>query len=309
MCKKCRFLSVILAVILCVGLFSTYVFADTAPQFLISAKKLTDDNLTISLIAEDCIGLQSFDLKITYDEETIVYKRAYQGDDAKQVTCGKNGLLNTNSFDYERNPYNPPVILFSAYFREELWDSERFAADAKEPGTVQINSDAFECINFVFTIKDHDAVSTDIQVEVIRVRGVAAQGGIYTIPLKDPNAPTVCEHVWNEGAETLSPTCTVAGIRTFTCTLCSDTYTEEIPATGHHFGEWETVRVATANQKGQETRTCEKCGCTEDREIDYQGQPEEEDRPSSSPNPTIFSIWKLLLELFARLFSGLNSIC
>lgn len=289
--------------------FCANVFADAAPQFILTAKELADNNLTVSLIAKDCIGMISFDLRITYDAETIEYKRAYKGDDAKQVTMGTGGLLRSNLFVFEQNPYNPPVILYSAYFLEELWDSDRFAADAKEPGTVHINADAFECHNIVFTIKDPNAVSTDIQVEVIRVNGVEAPGGIYTIPLKDPDAPTVCEHVWDEGAETLPPTCTATGIRTFTCTLCSDTFTEEIPAAGHQFGEWETVRVATADRKGLETRTCEKCGATEDRETEYQGQPEVEEQPSASPDSTIFSIWELLLDLFTRFFSLLSSIC
>lgn len=40
-------------------------------------------------------------------------------------------------------------------------------------------------------------------------------------------------HQWDEGRETKSPTCTTAGEKTFTCTVCSATRTETVSATGH----------------------------------------------------------------------------
>lgn len=48
---------------------------------------------------------------------------------------------------------------------------------------------------------------------------------------KDPNH----EHNYTETV-TKEPTCTEAGEKTYTCG-CGDSYTEDIPATGHHFGE------------------------------------------------------------------------
>ena len=41
------------------------------------------------------------------------------------------------------------------------------------------------------------------------------------------------EHSWNEGKVTTSPTCTAVGEKTYTCTACSATKTEPVPATGH----------------------------------------------------------------------------
>ena len=40
-------------------------------------------------------------------------------------------------------------------------------------------------------------------------------------------------HSWNEGEITTSPTCENAGVKTYTCTVCSETKTEAISATGH----------------------------------------------------------------------------
>ena len=40
-------------------------------------------------------------------------------------------------------------------------------------------------------------------------------------------------HSWNEGVITTEPTCKDKGVKTFTCTVCHTTKTEEVPATGH----------------------------------------------------------------------------
>ena len=45
------------------------------------------------------------------------------------------------------------------------------------------------------------------------------------------------KHTWNKGEVTTSPTCTAAGVKTYTCAVCSATKTKTIPATGH---AWDT---------------------------------------------------------------------
>ena len=40
-------------------------------------------------------------------------------------------------------------------------------------------------------------------------------------------------HSWNEGVITTAPTCKDKGVKTFTCTVCNTTKTEEVSATGH----------------------------------------------------------------------------
>ncbi len=42
-----------------------------------------------------------------------------------------------------------------------------------------------------------------------------------------------CNHEWNQGEITTAPTCTVEGIKTFTCSLCGVSYTETVSAFGH----------------------------------------------------------------------------
>ena len=47
-------------------------------------------------------------------------------------------------------------------------------------------------------------------------------------------APQPCQ--WDEGVVTTEPTCTTAGVKTFSCSVHGETRTEELPALGHSFG-------------------------------------------------------------------------
>lgn len=47
--------------------------------------------------------------------------------------------------------------------------------------------------------------------------------------------PDYHEHSYDDGVVTKEPTCVEAGEKTFTCSECGHTYTEEIPATGHNY--------------------------------------------------------------------------
>jgi len=59
-------------------------------------------------------------------------------------------------------------------------------------------------------------------------------------------------HSWNEGEITTAPTCKDKGVKTFTCTVCNTTKTEEVPAKGHT----EVIDQAVEP-------TCTKTGLTE----------------------------------------------
>ena len=59
---------------------------------------------------------------------------------------------------------------------------------------------------------------------------------------------------------TSAATCTVAGEETYSCT-CGDSYTEEIPATGHQNTTTTTV-AATCTSAGSTTVTCDDCEAT-----------------------------------------------
>ena len=67
------------------------------------------------------------------------------------------------------------------------------------------------------------------------------------------------EHTWDEGVVTTQPTCTEDGVMTYTCTVCSQTKTAAIPATGHNYSE---------NWSADETyhwHECTACGDVKDK--------------------------------------------
>ena len=72
-------------------------------------------------------------------------------------------------------------------------------------------------------------------------------------------------HKWDSGTVTAEPTEKDPGTMTYTCTVCGQTKTEVIPATGPHTHVWDegTVTVApTETTPGVRTYTCTVCGQT-----------------------------------------------
>lgn len=70
------------------------------------------------------------------------------------------------------------------------------------------------------------------------------------------------------------PTCTEAGLTEGShCTVCQEILIpqETIPANGHTFGEWETVKSPGCAEKGSRQRKCLACGYTETEETDASG--------------------------------------
>lgn len=47
--------------------------------------------------------------------------------------------------------------------------------------------------------------------------------------------PVPCEHEWDDGSITLAPTCTVEGVRTYTCGKCGDTKEESLATIDHTY--------------------------------------------------------------------------
>ena len=109
-------------------------------------------------------------------------------------------------------------------------------------------------------------------------------------------------HAWNEGEVTTSATCTTDGEKTYTCTACSATKKDTIPATGHAWDtewskdndhhwhkckncnaidestkaphSWDNVEVttsATCTTAGERTFTCTACSATKTERIDATG--------------------------------------
>ena len=73
------------------------------------------------------------------------------------------------------------------------------------------------------------------------------------------------QHTWDSGEITTEPTCVNKGIKTFTCTKCNTTKTEDIAALGHSYTA-ETIKTdalktpGTCTDKAIYYKSCERCG-------------------------------------------------
>lgn len=69
------------------------------------------------------------------------------------------------------------------------------------------------------------------------------------------------DHTWDNGVVSKDPTCTEKGSKTYTCAVCRETKTEEIPATGHQHKEVRDKKAATCTKAGYTGNTyCKDCG-------------------------------------------------
>ena len=69
-----------------------------------------------------------------------------------------------------------------------------------------------------------------------------------------------CENHWDDGKITTPPTCTKTGVKQYTCTICSETKTEEIAALDHDYSsDWTIDTAAACETVGSKSHHCTRC--------------------------------------------------
>ncbi|MDE6658679.1 MAG: fibronectin type III domain-containing protein [Eubacterium sp.] len=68
-----------------------------------------------------------------------------------------------------------------------------------------------------------------------------------------------CKHKYDAGKVTKAATCSVAGVKTYTCSVCKGTKTETISAKGHSYDAGKVTKQATCSVAGVKTYTCSVC--------------------------------------------------
>lgn len=77
-----------------------------------------------------------------------------------------------------------------------------------------------------------------------------------------------CDHQWSSWTTTRTATCVTPGISSRSCSLCGNTETQNISATGiHSWSNWSVQKSATISKKGAQTHKCVYCGKTENATI------------------------------------------
>lgn len=74
-----------------------------------------------------------------------------------------------------------------------------------------------------------------------------------------------CENHWDDGKITTPPTCTKTGVKQYTCTICSETKTEEIAALDHDYSsDWTIDTAAACETVGSKSHHCTRCDSKKD---------------------------------------------
>lgn len=197
----------------------------------------------------------------------------------REIVLGKNvkeigayafsGLSKLNSVDFNNND----VVIDETAFQNSGTTNSN--TDHKIDFTApSLNSTAYDfylqnedTINFSYkycaegthiweTKEGYDATCTETGRKSGRVCAVCGYDEREEIP--------ALGHRYDDGVVTTEASCDKNGIKTFTCQNDpSHTYTEEIHALGHDWGNW----TATGETQGEESRTCSRCNETEVRTV------------------------------------------
>lgn len=128
---------------------------------------------------------------------------------------------------------------------------------------------------------------------------------IYYIIQQEQVDPVTCDHDYSSTITT-QPTCTLPGVRTYTCSLCGNSYTESIPANGHTWQVKTSVQTEyDANgdlvTQGYTIFRCSVCG-EEYRSEDGTAPP---GNSNISGDGDGTSLWSKLGEVLGTIFGGI----
>ena len=118
------------------------------------------------------------------------------------------------------------------------------------------------CIDLVYDQRNGDGASLVNRIEgrngLLTLEHAQSIGlGSREYDLVDVDDTEECDHEYTSEVTT-EATCTEDGVRTYTCSKCGDSYTEEIPAMGHNYTS-EVTTEATCTEAGVRTYTCSRC--------------------------------------------------
>lgn len=100
---------------------------------------------------------------------------------------------------------------------------------------------------------------------------------------KTENIAKTDSHTIAKRTVTKQPTCTESGIEEGVCSVCGKTVKNTIKATGHKFGAWASVKAATCTESGTEERKCSVCGAAESRTVKAPGHDLEQTKTVKEP--------------------------
>ena len=159
------------------------------------------------------------------------------------------------------------------------FDKDEYSLKTGESTSISVSDPAISVFGhwgsrFVFVTDTPDLTIADSTVATLSgsITGISEgdttiSASLYGLTAHQTAAVKVhnCENHWNDGKITTPPTCTKTGVKQYTCTICSETKTEEIAALGHDYSsDWTIDTAATCETVGSKSHHCTRCDSKKD---------------------------------------------
>ena len=168
------------------------------------------------------------------------------------------------------------------------FDKDEYSLKTGESTSISVSDPAISVFGhwgsrFVFVTDTPDLTIADSTVATLSgtITGISEgdttiSASLYGLTAHHTAAVKVhnCENHWDDGKITTAPTCTKTGVKQYTCTICSETKTEEIAALGHDYSsDWTIDTAAACETVGSKSHHCTRCDSKKDvTEIPASGQ-------------------------------------
>ena len=154
------------------------------------------------------------------------------------------------------------------------FDKDEYSLKTGESTSISVSDPAISVFGhwgsrFVFVTDTPDLTIADSTVATLSgsITGISEgdttiSASLYGLTAHQTAAVKVhnCENHWNDGKITTPPTCTKTGVKQYTCTICSETKTEEIAALGHDYSsDWTIDTAAVCETVGSKSHHCTRC--------------------------------------------------
>ncbi len=192
------------------------------------------DTVTVSVRVTSNSGFAFLTVTPKYDSSVLELTSTANGSVCSGYTAGKNPVWNGNGVNVTATG---TLVTFTFQVK-----------DTAKAGDAYVGVTVRQC---------YDADSNDVVVNALDGKiTVACKAHIYSAWTKADNSnhSRTCSacgntetkaHSWNSGNETITPSCTQAGEKTYTCSVCNGTKTETLDKKPHAYGEWARVDDST----------------------------------------------------------------
>jgi uncharacterized protein YkwD len=159
------------------------------------------------------------------------------------------------------------------------FDKDEYSLKTGESTSISVSDPAISVFGhwgsrFVFVTDTPDLTIADSTVATLSgtITGISEgdttiSASLYGLTAHHTAAVKVhnCENHWDDGKITTAPTCTKTGVKQYTCTICSETKTEEIAALGHNYSsDWTIDTAAVCETVGSKSHHCTRCDSKKD---------------------------------------------